>query len=104
MFKKIIGSVALVVTLTVIGCSHPYVPPGAIVTNASGPFAVTANQGGTKEGTATAHGILGIVSFGDASTKTAANDGGISKIRTVDVKSFNVLGIYYSYTTVVTGE
>jgi len=104
MFKKIIWLVVLVVALTMIGCSHPYVPPGVILTNASGPFAVTANQGGTKEGSATAHGILGIVSFGDGSTKAAANEGGITKIRTVDVKSFNVLGIYYSYTTVVTGE
>ncbi|MGK0464327.1 MAG: hypothetical protein ACJAT5_000739 [Lentimonas sp.] len=104
MFNKIISSLVLVTTLAFVGCvSHPFVPPGAI-TNASGPFAVTANQGGSKEGSATATGILGLFSFGDASTSTAARAGGVTKIRTVDVKSFNILGIYYTYTTVVTGE
>jgi hypothetical protein len=104
MIKKIFLSLTVVAMVSFFGCSHPYVPVGAIYTNASGPLAVTANQGGTKEGRATAKGVLGIVSFGDGSAKTAAINGGISKIKTVDVESFNVLGIYYSYTTIVTGE
>ncbi len=102
MLNKIITLTALFAASLFTGC-HPYVPPGA-VTVASGPFAVTPNQGGSKEGAATAHGILGIVSFGDSSTSTAAINGDISKIRTVDVKALNIFGIYYSYTTVVTGE
>lgn len=104
MLNKIVSLTVLVITLAFVGCSHPYVPPGFIVTNASGPFSVTENQAGTKTGDATAHGILGIISVGDASTSRAAREGNITKIRTVDVKSFNLLGIYYSYTTVVTGE
>jgi hypothetical protein len=104
MLKKITTLTALVATSAFTGCvSHPYVPP-ALFTNASGPFAVTSNQGGSKEGSAKATGVLGLLSFGDASTSTAAMDGGITKIRTVDVKSYNFLGIYYTYTTVVTGE
>lgn len=104
MFKKLFLSLTIAAIFAFSGCSHPFVPIGAIYTNASGPLAVTANQGGTKEGRATAKGILGIISFGDGSAKAAAMNGGISKIRTVDVESFNILGIYYSYTTLVTGE
>jgi hypothetical protein len=65
---------------------------------------VTANAGGAKEGRSTARGVLGIVSWGDASTAAACRKPGITKIRTVDVEEFNILCIYYSYTTVVTGE
>lgn len=104
MIKKILLASTMIAMVTFLGCTHPYVPAGAIYTNASGPFAVTANQGGTKEGRATAKGVLGIVSFGDGSAKAAAMNGGITKIRTVDVESFNILGIYYTYTTVVSGE
>ncbi len=104
MIKRITLIFMTLGIISMIGCTHPYVPPGAIFSNASGPLAVTANQGGTKEGRATAKGILGIVSFGDGSANAAAKEGGITKIRTVDVESFNILGIYYSYTTVVTGE
>lgn len=104
MFNKITILATLLITFTFLGCvSHPYVPP-ALFTDASGPFAVTPNQGGTKEGSAKATGVLGLFSFGDCSTNTAAANGGITKVRTVDVESFNLFGIYYTYTTIVTGE
>ena len=68
------------------------------------PLAVTSNVENSKEGRAVAHGVLWMVSWGDASTAAACRAAGITKIRTVDVKEFNILGLYYSYTTVVTGE
>ena len=104
MIKAMVLSAVLSLAILMTGCSHPYVPTGLLITNASGPFAISSNQGGSKEGEATARGILGLVSFGDAGIKAAAKEGGIEKIRTVDVKSFNFFNIYYSYTTVVTGE
>ncbi len=104
MVKKVSLILTVITMLFFLGCTHPYVPPGVLFSNASGPIAVTANQGGTKEGRATAKGVLGIFSTGDASAKAAAMNGGITKIRTVDVKSFNFLGLYYSYTTIVSGE
>jgi hypothetical protein len=85
------------------GC-HPYVPTGLVYTSASGPMAVTANAEGAKEGRATARGILGLVCWGDAGAAAACRKAGITKIRTVDVEELNIIGIYYSYTTVVTGE
>ena len=101
--KAWLGGALAGAVLAVGGC-HPYIPPGAIFTSASGPMAVTANVEGSKEGRATAHGVLGMVSWGDASTAAACRDKGITKIRTVDVEELNIIGIYYRYTTVVTGD
>ena len=97
------AAAALGALLMISGC-HPYVPPGAVFTSASGPMAVTANAEGSKEGRAKAWGTLGMFSWGDASTAAACRDGKITRVRTVDIEEFNLLGLYYSYTTVVTGE
>jgi hypothetical protein len=102
--RKVLFAGLAAVALAVVGGCHPYVPPGAIFCSASGPMAVTPNAGGSKEGRSKAVGMLGMVSWGDASVAAACREQGITKIRTVDVEEFNILGIYYSYTTVVTGE
>jgi hypothetical protein len=103
VLRRSMAAAALALAALLAGC-HPYVPTGLVFTSASGPMAVTSNAEGSKEGRATARGVLGIVSWGDASTAAACRGQGITKIRTVDVEEFNLLGIYYSYTTVVTGE
>ena len=59
---------------------------------------------GAKTGEACATSILGCVTTGDASTVAAAKNGGIKKVSTVDNKSTNVLGIYSTYCTQVTGD
>jgi hypothetical protein len=69
------------------------------------PVCATSNPIGGKVGSAKATGLLGIVFFNaDASIKTAAKNGGISKISTVDIKQSNFLNIIVSYETIVTGE
>jgi uncharacterized protein YdbL (DUF1318 family) len=69
------------------------------------PAAATSNPIGSKVGTATATGFLGILFFNaDASIRTAAKNGGITKVSTVDVKMSNILGIIITYETIVTGE
>ncbi len=69
------------------------------------PAAVTSNPIGSKVGTASATGYLGILFFNaDASIRTAAKNGGITKVSTVDVKMTNILGIIVTYETIVTGE
>jgi len=69
------------------------------------PVAATSNPVGTKVGTATATGYLGILFFNaDASIRTAAKNGGITKISTVDIKQGNVLNLIVTYETIVTGE
>lgn len=69
------------------------------------PVNATSNTVGSKVGTAKATGYLGILFFGaDASIRTAAKNGGITKISTVDIKSSSILNIIVSYETIVTGE
>jgi hypothetical protein len=90
------------------GCAMVASPlPGSIYTDVSYPsyYKGVDNVGpGTKRGEAMASSILGIVATGDASVAAAARNGRITKIHTADTKATSVLGIYATYTTVVTGE
>ncbi|GAB5523614.1 MAG: hypothetical protein Roseis2KO_14860 [Roseivirga sp.] len=69
------------------------------------PVNATSNPVGTKVGTSKATGYLGVLFFNqDASIRTAAKNGGITKISTVDIKTSSVLGLLVTYETIVTGE
>lgn len=69
------------------------------------PVNATSNPVGSKVGSATATGYFGLLFFDqDASIRTAAKNGGITKIATVDIKQSNVLNIIITYETIVTGE
>lgn len=93
MINKITRVIGIfVVTLLLASCSI------VLPVNASGaPI-------GKKVGTAKANIILGLYFGQDAGIQTAAKNGGITKVATVDVKRFNLLGFYQSVTTIVTGE
>lgn len=69
------------------------------------PVNATSNPVGNKVGSAKATGYLGILFFNaDASIQTAAKNGGITEISTVDVKTTNILNIILTYETIVTGK
>ncbi|GAA0878129.1 hypothetical protein GCM10009119_10970 [Algoriphagus jejuensis] len=69
------------------------------------PINATSNPLGPKVGTAKATGFLGIIFFdGDASIRTAAKNGGITKISTVDIKHTSILGLIVTYEAIVTGD
>lgn len=69
------------------------------------PVNATSNTIGSKVGTAKATGYLGFLFFNaDASIKSAAKNGGISKISTVDIKTTSLLNLIVTYETIVTGE
>lgn len=69
------------------------------------PVSATSNPLGSKIGTATGTGYLGVLFFNaDASIRSAAKNGGITKISTVDLKQTSILGIIVTYETIVTGE
>lgn len=69
------------------------------------PVTATSNPVGSKVGTATATGFFGIFFFNaDASIQTAARNGGITNISTVDIKQGNILNLIVTYETIVTGE
>ena len=94
MNKKIkIIAAAFVLAILVTSCSL------TLPVNATG-YAV-----GSKVGTATATGYLGVLFFNaDASIKTAAKNGGITRISSVDLKQTSLLGIIVTYETIVSGE
>ena len=64
---------------------------GVVYTDVSGPVGATSNTAGTKMGQATSTGII-CVATGDSSIKTAAANGGITKISHVDYHTTSVLG------------
>lgn len=69
------------------------------------PVNATSNPVGKKVGVAKATGYLGVLFFNqDASIKKAAENGGITRISTVDVKTSNILFLVVTYETTVTGE
>lgn len=69
------------------------------------PVNATGNSIGKKVGTSVATGYLGLIFLDqDASIRTAAKNGNITKISTVDIKQTNLLNIIVTYETIVTGE
>ena len=92
------------------GCGAVMGPvPGFLYTDAMGPMSVDGSveaKGvpGAKEGKACANTILGWVGTGDASIATAASNGGIRTIKTIDYKAKHILGIIGEFCTVVRGE
>lgn len=102
--KKIILLCAVVLGLSSCAIIGTNVGTGFLLTDVTGPEAVTSNPVGTKVGTASAANVLGIVATGDVSIQTAANSAGIKKISHIDSKKFSVLGIYSTYKIFVYGE
>ena len=69
------------------------------------PVAATSNAIGNKVGKSSGTCYLAILCFNvDASIQTAARNGGISKISTVDYTQKNVLNLIITHETTVTGE
>jgi len=69
------------------------------------PVSATSNDLGSKTGVSSGTCFLSQLCFGaDASVATAARNGGITKISTVDLRTKNVLGIIVTYECIVTGE
>jgi hypothetical protein len=69
------------------------------------PVSATSNAVGSKVGKSKGNCYLGILCFGvDASIQSAAKNGGISKISTVDYTQKNVLNLIITHETTVTGE
>jgi len=69
------------------------------------PVGATGNTVGSKVGTAKASGYLGMIYMNaDASIQTAAKNGGITKISTVDLKQTSMFNLLTTYECIVTGE
>jgi len=94
MIKKITTFVMMVAIAAVMSSCSLTLPVNA-----------TSNPVGNKVGTAKATGFLGVLFFDqDASIRSAAKNGGITRISTVDIKHGNILNLIVTYETIVTGE
>jgi hypothetical protein len=106
--KKLFGysSVPLLAILAA-GCVGPMGPVGGVggtlYTDVSGPLLATSHTSSSKTGEASSWGLLGFAT-GDSSIKTAAANGGITKIHNVDYHTKSILGIYAKTTVSVYGE
>lgn len=83
---------------------NPIPAIGLLYSEYTAPVTATSNPNSFKKGEAEVMSILGLVAVGDASIETAAKNGGITKIHHIDHKTWNILGIYGKYTTIVYGE
>ena len=83
---------ALIFTFLTVSCS---------VTT---PVAATSNPIGSKVGTSSGKCYFNICRNVDASILTAAQNGNITKVSTVDYKVKNFLGIVKTHECIVTGE
>ncbi len=103
--KTLILLITLVVTLFFTNCAITgmYGPTGLITTTKIGFYSGTGKPS-SKKGESCARSILGIIAFGDASIETAQKKGGINEISHVSYKLFNLLLLYSSLCTEVSGN
>jgi hypothetical protein len=97
MFKKIFVAVLLITSLslaaTIVSTTLPLDAEKKVV------------SGELKKGESSYGSFLGLITWGDASIKAAAANGGITNILYVDQReaSLNFLGAFSKYTTIVYG-
>lgn len=101
-------AIMLLVAIYVTGCAASAKAPvtGFLYTDVTAPVATSIDNSvkPLKSGTAFAQSILGWIAIGDASVRTAARNGGITKIHYVEQHTQSVLGIVATYTVTVYGE
>ncbi|MCA8954730.1 MAG: TRL-like family protein [Planctomycetes bacterium] len=81
--------------------------PGCVYANVTTPLDTDLRDTvlGDKVGESSSQSVLWAVAWGDAGTKAAANQGGITTITHADQRVFSILwGLYTRYTTIVYGK
>ena len=98
----------LFVVFSVTGCAAYVQAPvtGVLSTNVSGALGVGSgiHKPHLKVGTASVTSFLGLFATGDASIRTACQNGGIQQIHYIDYRAENSLGLFAKYTIYVYGE
>lgn len=106
MKKLFILSCALGLTSACSTIRAPFVPPLGAVSVISAPLDIDYQdtQIGRRKGSASVFNILGLVSVGDASLKSAAENGRIKTVKAADYDYTNVLYIFQKMTLNVYGD
>jgi len=97
MKKFIVVIMALVIICSLFtGCATLTYPVGVITLN---------NPAGSKEGRSSGKVWLGLFGNVDTSVQTAAKNGNITQISTIQcIEKVGLLGLWKEYTVIVTGE
>jgi hypothetical protein len=78
---------------------------GNVYTGVKLPMVAAGSAGAaTKTGETTCVSVLAVVATGDCSIEAAKKNGGITKVHSADWEVKNILGIYGTYKTIVSGE
>ncbi|MEZ5540371.1 MAG: TRL-like family protein [Pseudomonadales bacterium] len=105
--KKLLTATAIAATVAMTaGCATARAPVsnGWLFTDVKGSESVGDATSGVRYGRACSANVLGLVAYGDSSTRTAASRAGISRIQTVDYSTNTVLGVWAQTCTLVYGE
>ena len=109
--KSMKAAVCILFAFTAFGCGFGGgYPSGSIYSGTQVPHGMDraemtgAAKTGDKSGEACATGILGLAAFGDASLASAKKAAGVTEVHSVELRSFNVLGIYTQGCTEVHGK
>lgn len=102
-------ALAVITFLSLVGCVRaPFVPPqGYAFSQTKAPLDIdfgNTELAGMNKGSAEVMNVLGLFTFGDASAKTAAENGRISTIVHADYEHFNILGLFQKTTVIVYGK
>lgn len=84
-------------------CTTGFGPQGGLFTSTKVGVYGT-DTGGAKSGKACAMSILGLIAIGDGSVQTAADEGGVKTVKSIDLESFSILGVFAQLCTVTHGD
>ena len=93
--------VVLIALLPALGCVSPGGAGGLLYNDYTGPYQALGGGNGPKIGEASVRCYAGLVCVGDAGIAAAAEEGGITRISTVDYRYTSVLAILYTKTTII---
>ena len=106
LFKMSLPGVILAALIGVQCAGTGFGPDGSIFASATvGVHAAPEGSlTGSKTGKSCVASYLGWIAVGDASMATVTQDAGITAVKTIDMETFSILGLYSELCTVVTGD
>ena len=105
MFGRLTQIISLSAALMLFGGCLAYTPVwGVAGTAAQGPITATTLDQSSRTGKSCASSAMGLFAWGDSSISTAKSIGQIKQVASVDFDTFNLLGMYGRFCTVVRGN
>jgi len=105
MFRRLTQIISLSVAVMFFGGCLAYTPVvGVAMTMVQGPITATAYDQSSRTGKSCASSAMGLFAWGDSSIGTAKSIGQIKQVASVDFDTFNLLGLYGTFCTVVRGN